>query len=101
MLGRPHEAESLPELVKRFERFKGGETDEVPNLPFTMLSALPLSAAHWVSIAMTASWQTTRMNLNTFARHKVFEDGGGRCRSQSACKIRPRSPGLVFFLTSY
>jgi 60 kDa SS-A/Ro ribonucleoprotein len=74
MLGRPHEGESLPELVKRFEQFKGGETDEVPDLPFTMLSALPLSAANWVSIAMTASWQTTRMNLNTFARHKVFED---------------------------
>ena len=74
MLGRPHEAEALPELVKRFERFKGGETDEVPDLPFTMLSALPLSAANWAGIAMTASWQTTRMNLNTFARHKVFED---------------------------
>ncbi len=74
MLSRPHKAGALPDLVKRFEQFKGGGTDEVPDLPFTMLSALPLSAANWVGIAMTASWQTTRMNLNTFARHKVFED---------------------------
>jgi 60 kDa SS-A/Ro ribonucleoprotein len=29
-----------------------------------------------VSIAKNASWQTTRMNLNTFARHGVFEDHG-------------------------
>jgi 60 kDa SS-A/Ro ribonucleoprotein len=74
MLGRPHEAAALPELVKQFEQFKGGETDEAPDLPFPMLSALPLSAANWASIATKASWQTTRMNLNTFARHKVFED---------------------------
>jgi len=41
-----------------------------------LLSALPLSQKDWVSIAKNASWQTTRMNLNTFARHGVFEADG-------------------------
>lgn len=41
-----------------------------------LLSALPLSAGDWVSIAKNASWQTTRMNLNTFARHGVFQAEG-------------------------
>jgi 60 kDa SS-A/Ro ribonucleoprotein len=46
------------------------------DLPFLLLSALPLSQNNWVSIAKNASWQTTRMNLNTFARHGVFEAPG-------------------------
>jgi 60 kDa SS-A/Ro ribonucleoprotein len=29
-----------------------------------------------VKIAQSATWQTTRMNLNTFARHGVFDDPG-------------------------
>jgi 60 kDa SS-A/Ro ribonucleoprotein len=41
-----------------------------------MLSALPLSQKDWKEIARNASWQTTRMNLNTFARHGVFADLG-------------------------
>jgi 60 kDa SS-A/Ro ribonucleoprotein len=73
-LGRKHEAEALPQLVKQFERFKADLGADVPDLPFTMLSALPLTAKHWMSIARSASWQTTRMNLNAFARHGVFEN---------------------------
>lgn len=74
MLGRPYEANALPKLVTQFEQFKAGDSADVPNLPFTMLSALPLSAKDWAEIAGNASWQTTRMNLNTFARHGVFAD---------------------------
>ncbi len=74
MLGRPHEAVALPKMVLQFEQFKTGEATEVPDLPFTMLSALPLSRKEWTNIARNASWQTTRMNLNTFTRHEVFED---------------------------
>jgi 60 kDa SS-A/Ro ribonucleoprotein len=74
MLGRPHEANALPNMVLQFEQFKAGESREVPDLPFTMLSALPLSRKDWTDIARNASWQTTRMNLNTFTRHGVFED---------------------------
>jgi 60 kDa SS-A/Ro ribonucleoprotein len=60
----------------QFEQFKAGAASDVPDLPFMLLSALPLSQKDWVSIAKNASWQTTRMNLNTFARHGVFEAPG-------------------------
>jgi 60 kDa SS-A/Ro ribonucleoprotein len=49
---------------------------DVPDLPFMLLSALPLARTDWVTIAKNASWQTTRMNLNTFGRHGVFETAG-------------------------
>ncbi|MFN7918717.1 MAG: TROVE domain-containing protein [Bryobacteraceae bacterium] len=76
MLGRPYKTEALPQLVTQFEQFKTGETVEVPDLPFTMLSSLPLSSKDWIEIAKNASWQTMRMNLNTFARHGVFANEG-------------------------
>src|SRR5262249_11799329 len=60
----------------QFEQFKAGEGLEVPDVPFMLLSALPLSQKDWVEIAKNASWQTTRMNLNTFARHGVFQADG-------------------------
>jgi 60 kDa SS-A/Ro ribonucleoprotein len=75
MLGRSYDANALPKLVMQFERFKAGQDLELPDLPFMLLSALPLSRKNWVGIAKNASWQTTRMNLNTFARHGVFEEG--------------------------
>jgi 60 kDa SS-A/Ro ribonucleoprotein len=74
MLGRPFEANALPKLVMQFEGFKNGGAEATPDLPFTMLSALPLTQAQWQDIARNATWQTTRMNLNTFARHGVFEE---------------------------
>jgi 60 kDa SS-A/Ro ribonucleoprotein len=76
MIGRKHDVQALPSLIQDYERFKVGQTLEVPDLPFTMLSALPLSRRDWTRIAMNASWQTLRMNLNTFARHGVFEQEG-------------------------
>jgi 60 kDa SS-A/Ro ribonucleoprotein len=76
VLGRTQDSNVLPALVAKFEKFKSGESLEVPDVPFTMLSSLPLSSSDWVSIAENASWQTTRMNLNTFARHGVFQKRG-------------------------
>jgi len=78
MLGRSHDVNALPKLVMQFEQFKaskieGSQSLDVPDLPFMLLSALPLARKDWVNIAKNASWQTTRMNLNTFARHGVFE----------------------------
>ena len=76
MLGRPFDSAALPPLVIDFERFRAGEEIDPPDLPFTMLSALPLKRRDWAAIARNASWQTVRMNLNTFARHGVFEEAG-------------------------
>lgn len=76
LLGRPHEASRLPELVRAFEAFKRGESAEAPDVPFEMLTGLPLTPEHWKGIARRAPWQMTRMNLNTFVRHGVFQDEG-------------------------
>ncbi len=73
-IGREIGADKLPEIVKHFERFKSGKLAEVPNVPFQMLTALPLGAKEWTAIARNAPWQMTRMNLNTFQRHGVFAD---------------------------
>lgn len=74
-----HDAEKLPEFLRLFEEFKKAENKEawteLPDVHFqyyTGLTDLPDSV--WKHIARTASWQTTRMNLNTFFRHGVLED---------------------------
>lgn len=74
LLDRKHDATALPQCVKSFEAFKRGETREVPEVPFQMLTSLTLGRQEWTAIARRAPWQMTRMNLNTFARHGVFED---------------------------
>jgi 60 kDa SS-A/Ro ribonucleoprotein len=74
LIGRPHKTEALSSLVREFEAFKRGDAKEAPDVPFQMLTALELSGAAWRAIAGKAPWQTTRMNLNTFARHGVFGD---------------------------
>jgi 60 kDa SS-A/Ro ribonucleoprotein len=74
LLEREHNAEILPEIVTQFEAFKAGRREVVPNVPFQMLTALELGKTEWTAIAKQAPWQMTRMNLNTFARHGVFED---------------------------
>ena len=73
LMDRPHDGALLPEAVLAFEAFKRDMTLPVPDVPFQMLSALPLSTEHWASIADKAGWQMLRQNLNTFARHGVFE----------------------------
>jgi 60 kDa SS-A/Ro ribonucleoprotein len=79
LVGRPHNAEVLPPLVRQFEAFRAAEQSHrpaVPDVPFQMLTALDLGRNEWTEIAKNAPWQMTRMNLNTFARHGVFEDSG-------------------------
>jgi 60 kDa SS-A/Ro ribonucleoprotein len=75
-IGRRFDANALPEVVRQFEAFRAGETVQVPDVPFQLLTALPLSEQDWVAIARRAPWQMTRMNLNTFARHGVFRAEG-------------------------
>jgi 60 kDa SS-A/Ro ribonucleoprotein len=74
LIGRPYDLAKLPAVVQGYEAFKRGESLEVPNVSFQLLTALPLSKSDWVAIARNAPWQMTRMNLNTFARHDVFAD---------------------------
>lgn len=76
LLGMETDMALLPETVRQFESLKAGETSEVPDIPFQFLTSLELTAEQWIQIARNASWQTTRMNLNTFARHGVFGSCG-------------------------
>lgn len=76
LIGKPHDAALLPEAIKALEQFRDDVAAPVPDVPFQLLTALPLRPQHWVAIACQAPWQMTRMNLNTFARHEVFKVGG-------------------------
>ncbi len=91
-IGREIDADKLPEIVKAFEKFKNGDSLKVPNVPFQMLTALPISTIEWTQIARNAAWQMTRMNLNTFQRQGVFQDAemveliANRLRDREAIK---------------
>ncbi len=76
LVGREFRPEALPAVVRGFEAFKAGDRAVVPDVPFQMLTALELGTAEWTAIARRAPWQMTRMNLNTFARHGVFDQPG-------------------------
>jgi 60 kDa SS-A/Ro ribonucleoprotein len=89
LLGKPHDADALPALVKQFEAFKRDLGSEVPDVPFQMLTALDLKSKHWKQIAKNAPWQMTRMNLNTFARHGVFDSN--EATRQVASRLRDES----------
>jgi len=79
LCGFPYDAEKLPESVQRYELLKrnyaeGVSWDTLPDINFQYLTSVKLTKNNWINIAGNASWQTTRMNLNTFQRHGVFED---------------------------
>ena len=96
LIGRAFNEEALPEIVKQYEAFKralkgsdplqvwnadlgsigrrGSDPFNAPDVPFQMLTALPLTKKDWQQIARNASWTMTRMNLNTFVRQGVFEN---------------------------
>ena len=76
LVGRDYDREALPAAARGYEAFKAGETLAVPRVPFQLLTSLPLSRREWTEIARHAPWQMTRMNLNTFARHGVFDEPG-------------------------
>lgn len=90
LVGKPYDAKSLPRLVKDFEAFKANPSafggSDVPSVPMEMLTALKLEKQHWKAMAQKASWQSLRMNLNTFTRHGVFADNGAV--SEAAIKLR-------------
>lgn len=76
IIGKEYNKDDLPEIVKQYEKFKRNTNAgkvAVSDVPFQMLTSLSLTKRDWEQIARNASWQMTRMNLNTFARHGVFE----------------------------
>lgn len=74
LLDKEYNKRDLCQLARDFERFKKDMEGEIPDVPFQMLTALPLTKEHWKQIAANATWTQARMNLNTFQRHGVLED---------------------------
>ncbi len=74
LIGRDHPTELLPTAIADFEIYKQRGRGALPDVPFQMLTSLQLGKQEWSTIAKRASWQMTRMNLNTFLRHDVFTD---------------------------
>lgn len=94
LVGRDYNRDALPELVRQYEKFKRNTNPgkvAVPNVPFQMLTSLPLTKKDWGQVARNASWQMTRMNLNTFLRHGVFEND----EIASLIANRLRNPRLI------
>lgn len=74
IVGAEYNKKHLPKIVKDLEAFKDDDTDVVPKVDMRLLTSMPLSKRQWIAIAKAANWTTTRMNLNTFLRHGVFND---------------------------
>ncbi len=74
VIGKPYDEAKLPDTLRAYEAFKRDLQGELPELPFQYFTSLPLNVAQWTALARRASWQSLRMNLNTFARNGVFED---------------------------
>jgi 60 kDa SS-A/Ro ribonucleoprotein len=74
LLGKEYKADRLPEIVQDYEGYKAGKSKKVPAVPFQLLTSLDLGKKEWTEIAKNAKWHMTRMNINTFQRHGVFED---------------------------
>jgi len=64
----------LPANVRSYEKWKAGEIEFTPEIPFEYLTNRPLSNDEWSEVLQTCSWQVLRMNLNTFQRHGVFNN---------------------------
>ncbi|MCC7601189.1 RNA-binding protein [Janthinobacterium sp. FW305-129] len=76
LIGKPYDAAALPPVLAAFEAYKLDPAQAIPAVPFQMLTALPLNAQAWAQIARQGGWQMVRMNLNTFARHGVYDIAG-------------------------
>lgn len=73
LIGKPYQAEALPPILAAYEAYKKDHSLALPDVPYQMLTALNLTVQDWAHIARQAGWQMLRMNLNTFARHGVYE----------------------------
>jgi 60 kDa SS-A/Ro ribonucleoprotein len=73
LIGKNIDRDKLPALARAYEAWKHGE-GPLPDVPFEMLTALPLGAEHWKELAKRMTTTQLRMNLNTLLRHGVLDD---------------------------
>ncbi|WP_136439960.1 vWA domain-containing protein [Pacificoceanicola onchidii] len=86
IVGRPCEAALLPQALQDWMAFNKAGKGTVPDVPFQMLTQLPLSSHQWARLAKTGSWQMVRQGLNMFLRHGVF--GVSKNVDHVAAKLR-------------
>ena len=72
LIGKPCDVAHLPKDVRAFIAYKENGGGPLPDVPFQMLTHLPLTAKKWAKMARNGSWQMVRMNLNTFQRQGAF-----------------------------
>lgn len=80
LIGRPYDVAAVPAVVRAFEAFKADPGGAVPDVPFEMLTSLPLTKEQWAEVALKGGWHMLRINLNTLARHGAFEVEGFAAR---------------------
>ncbi len=73
-VGKTHEPTLLPSKVQHFEQWKNGQTEELPNVPFQMLTNTKLSTDQWTVIAQRAGWKWLLKNVNNMIKHGVFKE---------------------------
>ncbi|HEX7813756.1 vWA domain-containing protein [Dyella sp.] len=75
VMNKRYDETVLPAKLRAYEVFKAdARQGAMPDMPFQYFTALSLDTARWAELAKRASWQTLRMNLNTFARHGVLDN---------------------------
>ena len=72
LIGKSVDSSALPPLAKAFDAFKRGE-GPVPDVPFEMLTALPLRAEHWTDLATKMTASQLRVHLTTLARLGILD----------------------------
>lgn len=85
LIGKPVDAQALPELTRALLAFRSGATTVVPQVPFQLLGNETLSREQWAEQAHNMGWQGLRMNLNTLARHGAFQVPG--CTEYVAARL--------------
>jgi len=88
LLGKPHDFALLPKALQDIVMYEFDPSSPLPDVPFQMLTALPLERDAWATLAERGGWHMVRMNLNTFARHGVFGMRG--MKERIADKLRDR-----------
>lgn len=76
LIGKPYDVAALPAEIRAFEAWKADPAGPLPDVPFEWLTAHPLSAEQWGTLAGRMGWQALRMNCNTLARHGAFGVAG-------------------------
>ncbi|MGO0790933.1 vWA domain-containing protein [Herbaspirillum seropedicae] len=76
LIGRPYDHAALPPLTRALCAYQRDRAQPIPQVPFQLLTAMQPGTEEWTQMARDGGWHMVRMNLNSFARHGVFEVPG-------------------------